>query len=106
MKKHDNHHKMIRAYRTVEMIPARNGEYWREEERDLLAKRYSEGVGISEIALELQRSESSIFQQLSYLNIIKTPNERRPYCRKARCLCIKCDLREDCPYKEESIQER
>ncbi len=105
MKINDNHAEMLRAYRNVEMVPARNGEYWRDEERDLLAKRYQEGVGISEIALEFQRSESGIFQQLSYLNIIRTPNERRPYCRKARCLCIKCDLRDDCPFKEETVRE-
>lgn len=105
MKKKLNHQELLKSYRSVQMTPARNGEYWKEEERELLKKRYQEGIGISEIALELQRSESGVFQQLFYLNVIRTPGERRPRCKEAECRCGKCKLRDCCPYRTKDCKE-
>lgn len=105
MKIEDNRRELIKAIRENTVVPARNGEYWREDERKLLINLYSDGVGISELALYFQRSENGIIQQLTSLGVMRAPKERKAYCKKPRCLCYKCEFQGACPFIPEQREE-
>ena len=42
----------------------RQGDYWSEEDKENLSKMFFEGVGITEMAVILQRSDTAIIQQI------------------------------------------
>lgn len=42
----------------------RRGEYWSNEDKEKIDNLFNQGVGITEIAMILQRSESAIMQQI------------------------------------------
>jgi len=105
MSNKSNRKELLRAIRGTEVMPARNGEYWKDDERRQLIKLYNEGVGISEISLKLQRSENGIIQQLTYLGVLKAPKARKPYCKKPKCRCYNCQVRGTCPHAPEHREE-
>jgi hypothetical protein len=85
----------------------REGDYWTAEERESLAQKFHDGVGITAIALELQRTESAVIQQIEAMDLFgrkkKTSSPKQP-----RCLCSSCQLdpalcshRERCPKLQE-----
>ena len=87
----------------------REGDYWTAEERESLAQKFHDGVGITAIALELQRTESAVIQQIEAMDLFgrkkKTSSPKQP-----RCLCSSCQLdpalcphREGCPKLQEEI---
>ena len=47
----------------------REREYWTLEEREQLIRMYTSLVGITEIAIQLQRRESAIIQQIVKLGL-------------------------------------
>ena len=47
----------------------REGDYWTDEEKQKLVQKFMEGEGITAIALELQRSESAIYQMIEKLDL-------------------------------------
>ena len=98
MKKKNNRENLIRAYRDGEMTPERNGMYWTEAERVQLITRFREGIGITDLSLELQRTENGIVQQLMAHNLLTAPDKRRVRRKKkcSKCLCDQCDY-EHCP---------
>jgi len=51
-------------------LPARAGQPWDKEESDLLAKRFDEGIAISELAKEHNRTRGAIESQLAKLGKI------------------------------------
>lgn len=78
----------------------REGDYWTAEERESLAQKFHDGVGITAIALELQRTESAVIQQIEAMDLFgrkkKTSSPRQP-----RCLCSVCQLDPAlCPHRE------
>lgn len=55
------------AVRTVHRSPAsleRRGECWSEEDKGKLSEMFFDNVGITEMAVILQRSETAIMQQI------------------------------------------
>ena len=66
----------------------RDGFYWSEAERQQLKTDYENGVGLSEIAAELQRTETAVVQQLIQLDVVKKTQRRRS--KQEVCLCGKC----------------
>lgn len=46
-----------------------------------------------------------IIQQLNSLGVMRAPKERKAYCKKPKCLCYKCEFREDCPFTPEQREE-
>ena len=48
----------------------RQGDYWSEEDKENLSKMFFEGVGITEMAVILQRSETAIIQQIEKMNLV------------------------------------
>ena len=55
----------------------RQGDYWSEEDKENLSKMFFEGVGITEMAVILQRSETAIIRQKSC-------------SAQSKCLCGTC----------------
>lgn len=97
MKKNKNHRELIKAYRDGYMMPERSGNNWTKDEIEKLSGFFYEGVGISAIALELQRTEVAVIQQLMYQDLIKNYGVRRRRRKhKGTCLCSKCELQESC----------
>ena len=64
------------------------GFYWSEAERRQLKTDYENGIGLSEIAAKLQRTETAVVQQLIQLGTVKKAQRRRS--KKAVCLCSQC----------------
>ncbi len=92
------------AMRTTGAGLSRQGEYWTEKERKLLDEYFYSGVGLTDIALQLQRAETAIVQQL--VNSKAFENERPKRMRTAEaypCPCAKCDRKENCLF---SLQNR
>ncbi|MDO4515552.1 MAG: hypothetical protein Q4C76_00250 [Bacillota bacterium] len=105
MKIEYNQKELIKAIRENAVVPARNGEYWRDDERQQLVNLYSDGVGISELALCFQRSELGIIQQLTSLGVMRAPKERKVYCKQPKCLCYKCEFQRVCSVSPEQRDE-
>lgn len=94
----------LQARRSGEKLPENNGGYWSEDDKEFLVLHYYDGDDLSQIALLLKRSETSIFEQLKQV-VTVTPVESRRYkvSHKKSCRCKRCDLKgtEACPYYEE-----
>lgn len=60
----ENYRKELRSLRTGKRSPQRSGEYWTGDEVQKLTTMFEEGIGISAIAVELDRTEVAIYQQL------------------------------------------
>ena len=88
--------------RKGEQIPAREGMYWTEEDREILKREYYSGTSYNEIGIILQRSEGAIHQQVELMGLrTKHPasTRNRPgHTGAHKCLCqhCKCDKCE-CP---------
>jgi len=99
-----NFYSEIKMLRNRTQRLEREGEFWRNDERELLTQLFSEGVGISEIAIRLQRSEPAIFQQIEKLDLYQRQAmpRRRKFFPEPKCLCITCHVinceRRNCPY--------
>lgn len=71
----------------------RSGDYWSDDEREKLKKMFYEGEGITAIAIELQRSEIAIVQQVVKLDLYnRYENSQRRKKEKIQhsCLCSIC----------------
>ena len=71
----------------------RSGDYWSDDERDKLKKMFYEGEGITAMAIELQRSEIAIMQQIEKLDLYnhKGNSQRRKKEQiQSVCLCSMC----------------
>ena len=92
------------ALRTGEKPAERSGEYWSKEDSALLGQLYSEGVGISEIALRLGRSEMAVCQQLIKMNLFSAqgkPRNRKKKGLMPECYCSICQVTNCANYGKE-----
>lgn len=97
MKNSYDQQELMKAIRAGKLTPERSREYWDKEERERLGGLYAAGTGISEIALDLQRSETAVIQQLIGSGLLKTPGrERGPRRKNPHCLCEDCLLKGNC----------
>lgn len=79
----NNLQQSLRELRSHRKLPEREGEYWSDEEREDLSRKFNEGAGISEIAVALHRSEPAIMQQIEKLDLFdRKENPRRQRARK------------------------
>ncbi|MEY8232555.1 hypothetical protein AALA82_13185 [Oscillospiraceae bacterium 50-16] len=96
MQNENNLQELTKAVREGNVIPERAREYWKSEEREELKRLFYQGRGITEIALQLQRSEMAVVQQLMTAGLLTSPGASRP--RKStmpKCLCEKCGFNSD-----------
>ncbi len=97
MQETDDCQQLTKAIRAGEILPERSGEYWGNDEREKLTSLFFSGAGISQIALELQRSEMAVIQQLIVGKLLTTPGVTRTRKPKIpHCLCAECLLDGKC----------
>ena len=77
----------------------REGDYWTESDKKELESLFIAGYGISEIAIQLQRTEPAVFQQIEKMDLYQRkeyPTRRKrtkppvvpcPYSRNGKPLC-------------------
>lgn len=68
---------LLKCYRDDILVPEQDGKQWTQHERDRLVTLYDDGWGISEMALDLQRTENGIVNQLICMNRLIPPRSRR-----------------------------
>lgn len=54
----------LAALRSGEGPCERSGQYWSKEERENAIRSFTAGVGLSDLALELSRTELAVVQEL------------------------------------------
>lgn len=69
-------------------------DYWSDDDREMLKKKYQDGDGITELALIFRRTETAIFTQLYALGMFA--RSRAPRRKEPDCLCPKCERYPDC----------
>lgn len=100
------------AMRNGEFPLLRDGEYWTDDERRRVQVLFEDGVPVNEIALELQRTERAVYQQIGSMNLyVIAPEKMRKHksgSKEPVCLCSVCSCdRSLCPRCEHyhTIQE-
>ncbi len=71
----------------------REGDYWTQEERDKLVWMFNRGEGITEIAIQFQRTEPAVIQQIEKLDLYQrkeNPSRCRNSMKPLACLCDTC----------------
>lgn len=66
----------VRSMRNQTLRADRAGDYWTDDEKNRLRILFDSGVGITEIALELGRTEPAVYQQIEKLDLY-------PACRSS-----------------------
>jgi len=89
----------------------REGDYWTEDDKELLVRLFDAGIGITEMALQLQRTEPAVQQQIEKMDLYQrkeNPKRQRfhkelPGCLCERCSCdpAACPRYEDCKGNQE-----
>ena len=98
-----NRNKDLIALRTGQKPAQRSGEYWSKEELQQIEILYEEGVGISDITLQFERTEIAVCQQLTKMGLLSRQCRPRAHKKKAEepteypegCLCNLCHIK-DC----------
>ena len=81
----------------------REGDFWTEEEKEMLVKMFRDGEGITAIAIKLQRTEPAILQQIEKMDLYRRkedPVRRKSEPKSPACLCDNCMLDPaSCPHR-------
>lgn len=80
----------ILLYRTGTIRPKRENQFWTKEETVLLRNMFNNGVGISELAITFERSESAISQRLEFLKLCEYSKSHKHLpkeYKKHHCFC-------------------
>lgn len=89
----------------------REGDYWKDDKKGQLERMFNEGVGITEMAMELQRTEPAIIQQVEKMDLYQrkaAPIRKKSSFKQPQCLCSDCSLDPTlCPMngRDSAIQE-
>ncbi len=67
-----------------------SGDYWSEEDKQKLHCLFMEGCRLSEIALELNRTERGIVTQLDRAGLLAPQARPRGRRNQHKCLCPNC----------------
>ena len=73
----------------------REGDYWTDDEKQELVRLFNSGVGITESAVRLQRTEPAVGQQIEKMDLYQrkdNPKRRRNTFKEPECLCSTCPL--------------
>ena len=90
----------IHSLRTGQELPKNRNEYWSKEQNKQLMKLFEDDAGLTEMALDLGRTEVSIvFRLLSMGAFLPQSRPRRPNknqsekngCRCPGCICKDCE---------------
>ena len=70
------------------------GDCWTQEEKERLSEMFSEGIGISETAIRLQRTEPAVIQQIEKLDLYRRkdwPKRKKGVKKDPSCCCSSCE---------------
>lgn len=88
----------------------RAGGYWSPGEKQQLEHLFLTGVGITEIAVRLQRTEPAVIQQIEKQDLYQRSQyrqRRRSPKDRCGCLCGRCGLDpECCSYRRAPVGEQ
>ena len=75
-----------------------DGHYWTEEDINHLIECHNDGIGISELAVEFGRSESTIIQQMYREGLLVTPETKKRHRdpKPEPPTCVRCKMKEEC----------
>ncbi|MCD8354674.1 MAG: hypothetical protein LUC47_10240 [Clostridiales bacterium] len=79
----------------------REGNYWSEDEHRHLEHLFWKGVGISEMAVLLQRTEMAVMQQIDKMGLSCARQKRSNRRDKNVCQCIYCKQRNHCKNRKD-----
>lgn len=85
--------KEVQAMRSRALTFEREGEYWTDEEKHRLQVMFEAGIGITEIACTLRRSEVAVLQQIEKMDLYNRKSNPRRRCavrKQSCCLCSIC----------------
>ena len=80
----------VRAMRQRTAQLEREGMYWTEDEKEQLRQSIWDDVDITEIALNLQRTEMAVLQQAQLMGLYGKARNCPPRKQKGKCLCEQC----------------
>lgn len=90
----------LKALRSGLITAKHSKDFWTADDRKYAYRKYLSGEGISEIALDLQRDEGAIVQQLTAMKLMTPPGKHRKHKPKPpRCQCP-CAMERKCKYYE------
>lgn len=69
MKNEEVFQESVRSMRNQTLRADRAGDYWTDDEKNRLKTLFDSGVGITEIALELGRTEPAVYQQIEKMDL-------------------------------------
>ena len=89
----------------------REGDYWTQEEREKLARLFDSGAGLTDIAIQLQRTEPAVYQQAEKLDLYqrkeKPARHRNDPPPPSFCLCDRCRVDvTSCPRRIDCVKEQ
>ena len=87
----------VRAMRQRTAQLEREGMYWTEDEKEQQRQSIWDGLDITEIALNLQRTEMAILQQAQLMGLYGKARKCPSRKQKGKCLCEQCLQKESCP---------
>ena len=67
-----------------------NKRYWSKADTDSLKNQFIMGIGISEIAVDLERTERTVLERCHKLGLYGSMNGKRP--KELVCLCKDCSF--------------
>lgn len=86
---------MIRRHRNGTIRFDREGEVWRDDEKRKVKIMFEEGYGISEIAIDVGRTEPAVMQQIEKMDLYQralNPKRHKSPPKAPICLCDSCSL--------------
>lgn len=66
---YDDYLQSVKNMRTRTVRLDREGDYWTEDEKNQLIKMFQQGEGITAMALQFQRTEPAIMQQIEKFDL-------------------------------------
>lgn len=101
---------IVRSMRHRTSRMEREGDYWDDAEKEKLVHLFDGNIGITEIAVQLQRTEPAVIQQIEKLDLYKrkdNPVRRRKVNKAPECLCGQCQVDQaSCPCYQAYLSNR
>ena len=90
----------LQKLRAGENPPKKRNGYWTEEDKKKLVKMFKDAVGISQIAIRLERTEVAVMSQLVMMGLFSPQCQSRApkklSIKKKKCQCPECECN-SCP---------
>lgn len=89
----------LQQLRAGDKLPKKRNGYWSEEDKKKLVKMFNDAVGISQIAIRLERTEVAVMSQLVMMGLFTPqcqPRAKKLSARKKKCQCPECECN-SCP---------